>query len=163
MHAEKNNLELSVQLLSQGLSLHLDTLGDKHPKTLACYYQLARVCQMMGECKRAEYVSHLFNCLHPTVTYYEDIANYHNYPPLNRKILRLILATYTALSPQPKPELARTNFKLSQVLEQQGAPEDEWAAYRREARQSLAQILKGDLPEEDCEGDYDNRIAYFLR
>lgn len=54
IRADQNDLEEAVELLSEALKLHLDTMGDKHMKTLACYYRLAWVCQRLRAFQRAE-------------------------------------------------------------------------------------------------------------
>lgn len=53
---KQNDLESAVNLLSESLDLHRDTLGETHMKTLACYYRLAWICHRMGELQRSEYV-----------------------------------------------------------------------------------------------------------
>ncbi|KAK3377123.1 P-loop containing nucleoside triphosphate hydrolase protein [Lasiosphaeria ovina] len=133
VRADQNDLETAIKLLSESLSLHLNTMGDKHMKTLACYYRLAWVCRRLGEFERAE------------------------------QILRLILKTYNSLSPRPQPEIARTKFKLSQVLEDLGVPQSQYDPLRQEASELLAGILEREITEQDGEEEYDSCIAYFLR
>lgn len=76
-----------------------------------------------------------------------------------------MLSTYTSMSPQPKPEIARTKFKLSQALQAQGSPLSHWEGMREEARVLLSRILDRDSQEIDSESEevYDSCIAYFLR
>lgn len=54
VRTKQSDITKANELLLKSLKLHTDTMGDRHMKTLACYYQLASVCQRMGEIGKAE-------------------------------------------------------------------------------------------------------------
>lgn len=79
-------------------------------------------------------------------------------------MLRLILQTYESYDPQPKPEMARTMFKLSLVLEKSGSADLEHVAkLRNEARRLLGQVQGREVTGGNFEVEYDECIVYFLR
>ncbi len=61
-----------------------------------------------------------------------------------------------------RPEIARTKFKLAQVLEDAGSHQE--AHELRTDAQMLRKELKGrDPSEDDSEKDFDELVAYFYR
>lgn len=83
--------------------------------------------------------------------------------PTTSRILILILHTYRSFDPQPKAEIARIKFKLSELLQQLGVPQPQYGALRQEACLLLAQILGRETVDDDREENYDGCIAYFLK
>ncbi|KAK4201350.1 hypothetical protein QBC40DRAFT_324492 [Triangularia verruculosa] len=135
VRAYQDDFPCALKLLVESLKLHIDTMGDKHMKTLSCYYRLAWVYHKLG-----------------------------NFEPA-QQILQALLKTYNSFDPMPTPDLARTKFKLSQVLQDQGSPPSHWKKLRREAQSHLAEISR-ETPEDGSSEDektYDRCIVYFRR
>jgi hypothetical protein len=130
---EKGKLNTAIDLFSESLEIHKDTLGTDHMKTLACYYRLAWVCHRLGELQKA------------------------------KQLLSDILEVYLRKEPIPKAEIARTKFKLSKILEDSGVPKSEWCPIRSQGQEYLVEISKSEKPDLESESEYDECIVYFLR
>ena len=63
----------------------------------------------------------------------------------------------------PKPEIGRTKFKLSQILQDRGVPQEQWSIMRQGADQILRDLSNETVAGTTCEADFDSRIAYFCR
>ncbi|KAL6825598.1 hypothetical protein J3E69DRAFT_355584 [Trichoderma sp. SZMC 28015] len=53
IRAYENNFVDAMRLMSEGLELHICTMGERHIKTLACYYRLGWLCQRVRQYSRA--------------------------------------------------------------------------------------------------------------
>ncbi|XP_044724019.1 tetratricopeptide repeat domain-containing protein [Hirsutella rhossiliensis] len=138
VRADQNDLENATKLMSESLALHIYTMGERHMKTLVCYYRLGWLCQRIGEHHRAE------------------------------QLLTICHDIYSTLPRPPKPELARTKFQLSTVLKKIGAPKECYLTLDRESRQLLSEIVlcKGGRhvdKEVLNEADFDNQVDYYYR
>ena len=63
----------------------------------------------------------------------------------------------------PKAEIARTKFKLAQVLKDKGVSKGKHVKLEAEARGWLLEVTGQNVEGSFGEADYDRPIAYFLR
>lgn len=54
VYADQGDLKDALNLMSESLDRHVQTMGKGHLKTLACQYRLGWLCMRMGEFHRAE-------------------------------------------------------------------------------------------------------------
>ncbi|KAI0456505.1 P-loop containing nucleoside triphosphate hydrolase protein [Xylaria acuta] len=138
VRADQNDFEKAMQLISESLELHIQTMGQCHRKTLVCYYRLGWLCHQIGENYRAE------------------------------QLLTICLDAYSASANLHKAELARTKFQLSKVMKKNGASEEEYLALDRESRLMLSEVLqnKGVVNIQGTrfvDADFDNEVDYYFR
>lgn len=51
-----------MKLMSESLELHIRIMGERHMKTLACYYRLGWLCRRIGELQRGKYAYFIHDC-----------------------------------------------------------------------------------------------------
>ncbi|XXG95595.1 hypothetical protein Hte_001863 [Hypoxylon texense] len=133
VRADLGNVDDALADYTASMELCRESIGEKHLKTLPCYYKVALLLQRKREFQRA------------------------------KDLLTIILQVCDGRFENVDGVIARAKYKLAQVLKDSGASAEEWRQLQDEAKALRYKLSGVAYAEADTEMSYNDLLPWFYK